>query len=263
MNNQLQTVNGSPSWSQIFWEIKGAWHLYTGPHYRPPKLKRPNAQHSLSESSLILFVGGLFSFPHIYKALAAHLERTVGLPVKFPKIGTALLDSNRLPLATSLHLLRKEIRATMQAGKRIEALIGHSLGGIQAAVMLPEFPEINHVFLLGTPIWGMPHWYLLRQAASYFLKINIDRPPIHLLKLRDSLPRVAHRLVTVSSESDTIAPPAYCYISGAQNIVLNHGTARAWKRRHQKTAHADCVNHPAIEEIVASRLFTLEPKNTF
>lgn len=243
MSSQMTT-------KQLLRELHGAIVLFLGEEdHEIPAPPRPKEER-------ILFVGGLGTHPRVYHQLGQRIERHTGIHVEFPTVGLPMIDLNMRFLDEALDLLREEVRR-LGRGKKIRALIGHSLGGIQATAMAEDFPEIPLIIPIGSPIWGTP-WRPLQRFASQCLGFDASNPPERFQMMREHLSEYGERIVTVASPHDLIAPPESCAILGAKNIVL---TARSLRRLElvngshpRKTVHSDCVSHDSVIRLIAREL---------
>ena len=233
---------------QFFQEARGILSLY-----QADEDDDVSSAPRFSKNEVVLFLPGLGAAPFVYQRVAARLSRQSGVPNFFPHFGTRVGNLNLLTLDESLRLLNEEIKRLHQLGKVVAGIVGHSLGGIQGAAALAQWPEIPFLFAIGSPIWGTP-WLPLARFASSCLGFDIKNPPPHFIQMRERLPLISNRIITFSSPGDIIAPPRRCQISGATNIVLSRRTARNSGERHVRTVHVDCIAHPTVTHMIARYL---------
>lgn len=235
--------------AQLLRELHGAWKLYCGGE---EKECRPAARRPADE--VIVFVGGIGSHPVLYQNWAESIESRTGFSVIFPQVGDRYLGLNLLSLNDSLELLQEGIHAIYAQGRKIMALAGHSLGGIQAVAVARSWPLIPLVVAVGSPIWGTP-FEPLQRFAGYRLGFDPSDPPAHFREMRERLSEEGERIVTISTPHDPIAPPESCFIPGVTNHVLGTKAMRSiYPVLHRKTVHTDCLTHDSFPVVIRHHL---------
>lgn len=96
-------------------------------------------------------------------------------------------------------------------------LIGHSLGGIQSVWLADNFPTVQHVITLGSPLLGCPiPWF------ESFVRTWIGASEeLQEEFVKNILYRVAPRLTTFTTDRDILAPPSSCERVGRENHILH------------------------------------------
>lgn len=159
----------------------------------------------------VLVLGGLFSHPYYYAPFGRILGQR-GYTVHYDEV------FNAQPFKSHVKALSERAhRIADSAGKPIR-VVGHSLGGLQAAALLLKCPEVvAQVITVGSPIVGGTPWRPLQRLAERVLGVCGADTEV----LRTGLEPYAGRVTTISSPRDLVAPPAVCTIDGATNIVLS------------------------------------------
>lgn len=157
-----------------------------------------------------LIIGGFATSKYYYKPLQWRLQQA-GLDVSLAHPGPFALN------IWPLEIFLANTMATLESIDEDVFLIGHSLGGLQALYLADRFPEkVKRVYTIGTPIWGcgVPIY-------EEVIRTLVNVPENEILRFREDLiPRVASRVVTISCDTDNLAPSPLCVIPGAQNFHL-------------------------------------------
>ncbi len=159
----------------------------------------------------ILVLGGFLSHPYYYAPFGRLLAQQGHLVHYDEVFNTAPFKPHVAALADRAAQLADD------AGKPIR-IVGHSLGGLQAIALLVQRPDaIEQVITVATPIVGGTPWRPLQRLAERVLEVRASETEV----LRDQLKPHAHRVTTISSPHDLVAPPHVCTIGGATNVVLS------------------------------------------
>jgi pimeloyl-ACP methyl ester carboxylesterase len=163
-----------------------------------------------ADSEPVLVLGGFLSHPYYYAPLGRMLARR-GYAVHFDDV------FNARPLRAHVARLRTRVDRIVQASGSPLRVVGHSLGGIQAMVLLLEQPDaIGQVIAVASPVVGGTPWQPLQRLVERVLRVRADDTRV----LERRLAPYASRITTISSPHDLVAPPAACTVSGAANVVL-------------------------------------------
>ena len=184
----------------------------------------------------VLVLGGFLSHPAYYAPIGRTLGRR-GYVVHFDEA------FNARPLLAHVAELRERVDRIVQASGAPLRVVGHSLGGIQAMVLLMEMPEtIGQVIAVASPVVGGTPWRPLQRLVERVLQVRAEETEM----LRRRLVPYAHRIVTISSPHDLVAPPATCAVEGAANLVLDDVA------RHDRLAsHGGVIfARPALRAVV-------------
>jgi len=125
---------------------------------------------------------------------------------------------NAQPFRSHVIALSERVRKIAHAAGAPIRVVGHSLGGLQAAALMLECPEsVGQVIAVASPILGGTPWRPLQRLAERVLGVRGAETEI----LLTGLAPYAGRVTTISSPQDLVAPPAVCTIDGATNVVLS------------------------------------------
>ncbi len=159
----------------------------------------------------VLVLGGFLSHPYYYAPLGRVLSQR-GYVVHYDEV------FNAQPFRTHVTVLGERVRRLADASGEPIRVVGHSLGGLQAAALLLECPEsVGQVVMVASPILGGTPWRPLQRLAERVLEVHASETEM----LRNLLRPYRGRVTTVSSPQDLVAPPAVCTIDGATNVVLS------------------------------------------
>jgi pimeloyl-ACP methyl ester carboxylesterase len=161
--------------------------------------------------SPVLVLGGFLSHPYYYAPFGRMLG-TRGHAVHYDDV------FNAQPFRPHVTVLGDRVRRLADAAGRPVRVVGHSLGGLQAAAVLLECPEhVSNVIAIASPIVGGTPWTPLQRLAERVLHVRASETEL----LRTALAPYAARVTTISSPQDLVAPPAVCAVAGATNVVLS------------------------------------------
>jgi pimeloyl-ACP methyl ester carboxylesterase len=125
---------------------------------------------------------------------------------------------NAQPFRSHVTTLSARVRKLAEEAGAPIRVVGHSLGGLQAAALLVEGPEsVGQVITIASPIVGGTPWRPLQRLAERVLGVRGGETETLLA----SVAPYAGRVTTISSPQDLVAPPAVCAIDGATNVVLS------------------------------------------
>jgi len=159
----------------------------------------------------VLILGGFLSHPYYYAPFGRILGQQ-GYAVHYDEV------FNAQPFKPHVAALGERVRRLRDASGGPVRVVGHSLGGLQAAALLIECPDaISHVITVASPIVGGTPWRPLQRLAERVLDVHGSETGL----LQDGLRPHAGRITTISSPQDLVAPPAVCTIPGATNVVLS------------------------------------------
>ncbi len=169
---------------------------------------RPTAEN---DASPVLILGGFLSHPYYYAPFGRVLGQQ-GYAVHYDDV------FNAQPFKPHIIALGERVaRLADQAGAPVR-IVGHSLGGLQAAALLIDRPQVvSQVITVASPIIGGTPWRPLQRLAERVLDVRASETDI----LRDGLQPHATRITTISSPQDLVAPPGVCTVEGATNVVLS------------------------------------------
>jgi pimeloyl-ACP methyl ester carboxylesterase len=169
---------------------------------------RPTTDH---DGSPVLILGGFLSHPYYYAPFGRILGQ-YGYGVHYDDV------FNAQPFKPHVATLAERVRRLRDASGGPVRVVGHSLGGLQAAALLIECPDaISHVVTVASPIVGGTPWRPLQRLAERVLDVRGGDTE----QLQDGLRPHARRVTTISSPQDLVAPPSVCTIPGATNVVLS------------------------------------------
>lgn len=169
---------------------------------------------SCNESGIpLLTLTGYGATKHFYYGLWDYFEKR--------KYRSFLADFgiNVRRFTTSMKIVEQEITELFQPHEQV-TIIGHSLGGaigVAALALSPIGKRIKRVIALGTPFLGCP-WKPLELLVRF--TTGISEKTFH--QNRKKIKEVSHKIISISSPYDKIAPPECCRIpnSYAQHINL-------------------------------------------
>jgi pimeloyl-ACP methyl ester carboxylesterase len=196
---------------------------------------------STEDSERVLILGGFGSVPRAYTDLACYL-RLLGFRTEVANFGWLNVSS----LQRQTELLMKNVLEFLQKHGRIDYIIGHSLGGIEAAALLPLFPDLKHIFTLGSPFNDGTPWRIVEFGA----RISIAPLPMtrNLLKqIVDAAKPFADKITTVGSVYDLIVPPSHAAFPMAKNVIIGEEIAR---RDVPYSSHCGLPNSQYVREMV-------------
>ncbi len=163
------------------------------------------------DAAPVLILGGFLSHPYYYAPFGRILGQQ-GYSVHYDEVFNA--QAFKPHVAALVDRVRR-LRDTTGEPIRV---VGHSLGGLQAAALLVECPDaVSHVITVASPIVGGTPWRPLQRLAERVLDVHASDTEILQAGLRPH----AGRITTISSPHDLVAPPAVCTIPGASNVVLS------------------------------------------
>jgi pimeloyl-ACP methyl ester carboxylesterase len=172
--------------------------------------RRDDAAPATTPGRPVLVLGGFLSHPFYYTPLGRALERR-GYAVHFDDA------FNARAFRSHVETMRARVRAIADAAGTPIAIVGHSLGGLQACALLAEEPDhVAQVVSIAGPIGGTP-WQPLQRLAERVLEVARGDGAI----LARAVAPYVGRVTTISSPLDLIAPPDTCAITGARNVVLS------------------------------------------
>jgi pimeloyl-ACP methyl ester carboxylesterase len=159
----------------------------------------------------VLVLGGFLSHPYYYAPFGKLLANQ-GYVVHYDEV------FNAQPFRSHVTSLSDRARALADETGSPIRVVGHSLGGLQAAALLLECPEaVGQVTMVASPIVGGTPWRPLQRLAERVLEVQASDTDL----LRVSLEPYARRVTTISSPQDLVAPPSVCTVEGATNVILS------------------------------------------
>ncbi|MDR0275671.1 MAG: alpha/beta fold hydrolase [Burkholderiaceae bacterium] len=160
------------------------WHRWQ-PEASAPRAEAP---------PLVLFHGGSGSWTHWIKNIAPQLDagRTV-LAVDLPGFGDSALLENGSDADAIAPVLAAGLRALLQ-GQSCD-LVGFSFGGLTAALMLADAPElVRRLVLVGAPAMGVVAKRQFELKAWRYLESEAEQEAMHRYNL-GALMLHDHRLI--------------------------------------------------------------------
>jgi pimeloyl-ACP methyl ester carboxylesterase len=191
-------------------------------------------------TSPVLVLGGFLSHPYYYAPFGRVLDQN-GHDVHYDGV------FNAQPFKAHITALGERARRLAdRAGVPIR-VVGHSLGGLQAAALLLECPDaVAQVIAVASPIVGGTPWRPLQRLAERVLAVRGADTEI----LREHLAPYAARITTISSPQDLVAPPSVCTIDGANNVVLS----TVPRRDETLASHIGVIFMQTVVRIILSTL---------
>jgi pimeloyl-ACP methyl ester carboxylesterase len=188
----------------------------------------------------VLILGGFLSHPYYYAPFGRILGQR-GYAVHYDEV------FNAQPFKPHVAALADRARRLRDATGEPIRVVGHSLGGLQAAALLVECPDaVSHVITVASPIVGGTPWRPLQRLAERVLDVQGSDTAILQAGLRPH----AGRITTISSPHDLVAPPAVCTIPGASNVVLS----TVPRRDETLASHIGVIFMKTVVEIVLAGL---------
>jgi len=161
--------------------------------------------------SPVLILGGFLSHPYYYAPFGRILGQQ-GYAVHYDEV------FNAQPFKPHVTALAERVRRLRDVTGGPVRVVGHSLGGLQAAALLIECPDaVSHVITVASPIVGGTPWRPLQRLAERVLDVRGSETAL----LQEGLRPLVGRVTTISSPQDLVAPPSACTIAGATNVVLS------------------------------------------
>ncbi len=191
-------------------------------------------------TSPVLVLGGFLSHPYYYAPFGRVLDQN-GHDVHYDDV------FNAQPFTTHVTALSERVRRLADdAGVPIR-VVGHSLGGLQAAALLSECPDaVSQMIAVASPIVGGTPWRPLQRLAERVL--GVRGTDTELLRL--NLAPYTARVTTISSPQDLVAPPSVCTIDGANNVVLS----TVPRRDETLASHIGVIFMQTVVRIILSTL---------
>ncbi len=174
--------------------------------YRAPKLRDPA---EFDRAALI--VGGFGATPFPYRSLG-HFLNTLGIGAYIANFA----GPNARSRLVSARLMKKNIREVLKSFDHF-CMIGHSLGGLEAA-LFAKISQVELIVALGSPFqYGTP-WEPLRRAIGVFV-VSYAKQEQSLRQLVRRASPYAHKIVTITTDTDCICPPSHGEFPMARNFV--------------------------------------------
>jgi pimeloyl-ACP methyl ester carboxylesterase len=207
---------------------------------------RPRAEEGAAP---VLVLGGFLSHPYYYAPFGRILGQQ-GYAVHYDEV------FNAQPFKPHVMALGERVRRMAETAGTPIRVVGHSLGGLQAAALLIECPDaVSQVITIASPIVGGTPRRPLQRLAERVLAVSGSDTE----ELRVGVAPYARRIITISSPQDLVAPPAVCTIEGATNVVLSTVT----RRDESLASHIGVIFMQTVLQIVlaglARRRDTLHP----
>lgn len=215
-------------------------------------LKEPDAIASRpiagANASPVLVLGGFLSHPYYYAPFGRLLGQQ-GYAVHYDEV------FNAQPFKPHVTALSKRVARLADAAGAPIRIVGHSLGGLQAAALLIDRPEaISQVITVASPVLGGTPWRPLQRLAERVLDVEARDTEV----LRDGLRPHARRITTISSPQDLVAPPSVCTIDGATNVVLS----TVPRRDESLASHIGMIFMETVVQIVLAGLARPEERRS-
>lgn len=188
----------------------------------------------------VLVLGGFLSHPYYYAPFGRIIAQQ-GYTVHYDDV------FNAQPFKTHVIALGERVRRLAGTAGAPIRVVGHSLGGLQAAALLLECPEaVAQVITVASPIVGGTPWRPLQRLAERVLGVHGDDTE----KLRAGIAPYTGRVTTISSPQDLVAPPPVCTIDGATNVVLS----TVPRRDETLASHIGVIFMQTVARIVVAAL---------
>ena len=193
----------------------------------------------------VLILGGFLSHPYYYAPFGRVLSQQ-GYVVHYDEV------FNAQPFKPHVVTLGQRAQRLADAAGAPIRVVGHSLGGLQAAALLLECPDaIAQVVTVASPIVGGTPWRPLQRLAERVLDVSGADTDM----LRAGLEPLVGRITTISSPQDLVAPPTVCTVRGATNVILT-----TVPRRDQVLAsHIGVIFMQTVVRIVLASLARAQP----
>jgi len=184
-------------------------------------LFRPNnIPHPKNRNPGVLILPGFIAPKFIYRDLMEFFH-SLGL-----RAGIA--DYNELGLP-SLRRRKKQLisaaRQFMKTSGKIDYVIGHSLGGIEAVFLMLLYPEIRKAVCIAAPFNNGQTWEIARIGKYLSLSPHFVLNPL-LKQVFEGALKLAERIITIASINDIIVPPDEAALPQARNIVISERSYR-------------------------------------
>lgn len=171
-------------------------------------------QEQYTKTALIL--PGFMAPPFVYNSLALYL-RSIGIFACIGRYGIINLPNYR----RQVKKLRESADRFREKFGRIDYVIGHSLGGIEAVALLPRYSsEIRKVIAIASPFNEGTPWRIVEIGATLFVVPQPVQREVLGSIIRRAKP-FAEKIVTVSSVHDKLVPPTQAQFPGARNIIID------------------------------------------
>lgn len=188
----------------------------------------------------VLILGGFLSHPYYYAPFGRVLGQQ-GYAVHYDDV------FNAQPFKPHVTALAARVNGLAAAAGEPVRVVGHSLGGLQAAALLLECPDaVAQVITIASPIVGGTPWRPLQRLAERVLDVHGDETAT----LRTGISPYADRVTTISSPHDLVAPPSVCTVPGATNVVLS----TVPRRDETLASHIGVVFMTTVARIVLAAL---------
>jgi pimeloyl-ACP methyl ester carboxylesterase len=192
------------------------------------------------DAAPVLVLGGFLSHPYYYAPFGRILGQR-GYAVHYDEV------FNAQPFKPHVVAIADRVQRMADTSGTPIRLVGHSLGGLQAAAVLIECPEaVSHVVTVASPIVGGTPWRPLQRLAERMLDVQGSETNA----LRAGVEPYARRITTISSPQDLVAPPGVCTIAGATNVVLS----TVPRRDRSLASHIGVIFMQTVVEIVLAGL---------
>lgn len=188
----------------------------------------------------VLVLGGFLSHPYYYAPFGRVLGQQ-GYAVHYDDV------FNAQPFKPHVTALASRVNGLAAAAGEPVRVVGHSLGGLQAAALLLECPgAVAQVITIASPIVGGTPWRPLQRLAERVLGVHADETAT----LRAGIAPYADRVTTISSPHDLVAPPPVCTVPGATNVVLS----TVPRRDETLASHIGVVFMTTVSRVVLAAL---------
>jgi pimeloyl-ACP methyl ester carboxylesterase len=193
-----------------------------------------------SDTGPVLILGGFLSHPYYYAPFGRILGQQ-GYAVHYDDV------FNAQPFVPHVMALAERVHHLADTAGGPIRLVGHSLGGLQAAALLVECPKaVSQIITVASPIIGGTPWRPLQRLAERVLGVRGSDTE----RLCAGLEPYAGRVTTISSPQDLVAPPTACTIDGATNVVLS----TVPRRDESLASHIGVIFMQTVMQIVLAGL---------
>lgn len=202
-----------------------------------------------------LILPGFGAPPFVYNSLKLYL-RSIGIFACVGRYGVVNLPNYR----RQIHILRRSTDRFRKKFGRIDYIIGHSLGGIEAVALLPQYnKEIVKAIAVASPFNEGTPWRIVELGASLFVAPQPLQGRI-LKRIVQRAKPFADKIVTVSSIHDRLVPPDHAQFPGATNIVIDdsqvieYASPRSRRKEEIYHTHTGITNSKYVRENILRAL---------
>lgn len=202
-------------------------------------------------TKIALILPGFMAPTFVYNSLALYL-RTYGIFAAVGRYGLLNLPNYR----RQARVLKQSTDRFKRKFGRIDYIIGHSLGGLEAVALLSQYPyEIKKVIAIAAPFNERNSWKIVKFGANSFVVPEPMQRRI-LSKIIRSGVSFADKIVTISSVHDKFVSPEQARFPGARNIivdgdeVIDGASKDLYKHEEVYQTHIGITNSQYVRECI-------------